>query len=250
MGAARAHEIAADMHRAAASSAEKQGAPESLRIAQDHRDHADRHEAAAKGHLEAAQQRWSPKATPTEARTHAGTATERASEAAGRATEDAFKHDTSETHQKASEIHGGAAMVHKDAAAKERMNTGLGMTGAASRAAYHEERAKFHEGKAFMHASQARALFTPKPGVGAWAAKKAGGKPAKIGVKEKAPKGTPTSTNIFAGKDLMKKHGGVIPSRVPSVDHPHITRLLKAGYIEKHPSGGFVPTAEHADKFK
>jgi hypothetical protein len=58
----------------------------------------------------------------------------------------------------------------------------------------------------------------------------------------RAPKGTPTSLNIWAMFDSLEKGGGVISDRVPPTDLPHLRRCLQAGFLERGPSGGFVPT--------
>jgi len=58
----------------------------------------------------------------------------------------------------------------------------------------------------------------------------------------RAPKGAPTSLNIWAMFDSLEKGGGVISDRVPPTDLPHLRRCLQAGFLERGPSGGFVPT--------
>jgi len=63
----------------------------------------------------------------------------------------------------------------------------------------------------------------------------------------RAPRGTPTDTNMHVLDTMIAENGGVIPSRVPSVHFPHLRRVLDAGFIEPGP-GGFVltPAGERA----
>jgi len=57
----------------------------------------------------------------------------------------------------------------------------------------------------------------------------------------RAPKGTPTSLNIWVMFKSLEKGGGVISDRVESVDLIHLRRCLEAGFLERGTSG-FVPT--------
>jgi hypothetical protein len=58
----------------------------------------------------------------------------------------------------------------------------------------------------------------------------------------RAPKGTPTSLNIWVMFKSLEKGGGVISDRVESVDLIHLRKCLAAGFLERGASGGFVPT--------
>lgn len=58
----------------------------------------------------------------------------------------------------------------------------------------------------------------------------------------RAPKGTPTSLNIWVMFKSLEKGGGVISDRVESVDLSHLRRCLEAGFLERGALGGFVPT--------
>jgi len=58
----------------------------------------------------------------------------------------------------------------------------------------------------------------------------------------RAPKGTPTSLNIWTMFDSLEKGGGVISERVPATDIDHLKKCLNAGYLQRGASGGFVPT--------
>jgi hypothetical protein len=58
----------------------------------------------------------------------------------------------------------------------------------------------------------------------------------------RAPKGTPTSLNIWAMFESLEKGRGVIPDHVPPTDVTHLRRCLQAGFLERGASGGFVPT--------
>ena len=58
----------------------------------------------------------------------------------------------------------------------------------------------------------------------------------------RAPKGAPTSLNVWAMFKSLEKGGGVISDRVESVDLSHLRRCLAAGFLERGTSTGFVPT--------
>ncbi len=56
--------------------------------------------------------------------------------------------------------------------------------------------------------------------------------PAKKG---RAPKGTPTGTNIYALHDVLRQSpDGLVPRRVHATDHPHLERCFRAGLLERH----------------
>jgi hypothetical protein len=57
----------------------------------------------------------------------------------------------------------------------------------------------------------------------------------------RAPKGTPTSLNVWVMFNSLEKGGGVISDRVESVDLSHLRKCLGAGFLERGASG-FVPT--------
>lgn len=63
-----------------------------------------------------------------------------------------------------------------------------------------------------------------------------------VWLEARAPKGAPTSLNIWAMFNSLEKGGGIISDRVPAVDVNHLRRCLQAGFLERGPSGGFVPT--------
>ncbi len=58
----------------------------------------------------------------------------------------------------------------------------------------------------------------------------------------RAPKGSPTSLNIWVMFDSLEKGGGVISDRVEPTSLSHLRRCLEAGLLERGASGGFVPT--------
>lgn len=60
----------------------------------------------------------------------------------------------------------------------------------------------------------------------------------------RAPKGAPTSLNIWVMFKSLEKGGGVISDRVESVDLIHLRRCLAAGFLDRGASGGFVPTPQ------
>jgi hypothetical protein len=64
----------------------------------------------------------------------------------------------------------------------------------------------------------------------------------KVWLEARAAKGAPTSLNIWTMFDSLEKGDGVISDRVPPTDLPHLRRCLQAGFLERGPSGGFVPT--------
>lgn len=64
----------------------------------------------------------------------------------------------------------------------------------------------------------------------------------KVWLEARAARGAPTSLNIWTMFDSLERGGGVISDRVPPTDLPHLRRCLQAGFLERGPSGGFVPT--------
>ena len=57
----------------------------------------------------------------------------------------------------------------------------------------------------------------------------------------RAPKGTPTSLNVWSMFDLLEKGGGVVSDRVQATRAESLRKCLKAGFLERG-AGGFVPT--------
>jgi hypothetical protein len=63
----------------------------------------------------------------------------------------------------------------------------------------------------------------------------------------RAPKGAPTSLNIWVMYNSLEKGGGVISDRVEPTSLSHLRRCLEAGFLERGGSGGFVPTQKGID---
>lgn len=63
----------------------------------------------------------------------------------------------------------------------------------------------------------------------------------------RAPKGAPTSLNVWVMFKSLEKGGGLISDRVESVDLIHLRRCLEAGFLDRGASGGFVPTQKGID---
>ena len=58
----------------------------------------------------------------------------------------------------------------------------------------------------------------------------------------RAATGTPTRTNVFTMRAVLKEHDGVVPDRVPSTDLSHLRRCIAAGLLVRGPEGGWVAT--------
>lgn len=63
----------------------------------------------------------------------------------------------------------------------------------------------------------------------------------------RAPKGVPTSLNVWVMYDSLEKGGGVVSDRVEPTSLSHLRRCLEAGFLERGASGGFVPTQKGVD---
>jgi hypothetical protein len=63
----------------------------------------------------------------------------------------------------------------------------------------------------------------------------------------RAPKGTPTSLNVWVMFNSLEKGGGVISDRVEPTHLSHLRKCLGAGFLERGASGGFVPTQKGID---
>jgi hypothetical protein len=63
----------------------------------------------------------------------------------------------------------------------------------------------------------------------------------------RAPKGTPTSLNIWVMFNSLEKGLGMISDRVEPTHLSHLRKCLGAGFLERGASGGFVPTQKGID---
>jgi hypothetical protein len=60
---------------------------------------------------------------------------------------------------------------------------------------------------------------------------------------KRAPKGTPTGTNLFALWEITADGTKEIPARVEQVHVEHLRRCLRAGLLEQTTAGTFTITA-------
>ncbi len=56
---------------------------------------------------------------------------------------------------------------------------------------------------------------------------------------KRAPKGTPTGTNLYVLRTKTENGTKEIPARVDAVDVEHLRRCLRAGLLEQTPAGTF-----------